>query len=299
MSGKWADVVLEKMVVVSGGYSDKPCVVTSKELYLERRRVEFVKVNKNDHWMLKGAGGKGCQKGGLRRTGVVEALRDKLRACTGGDACTESTPEAADAAVAADDDPMANLDDIAGGSVTQASKMRRTTKRQAARPRETAKRVEMPERLGRPQLRTVTAIEASKCVLWILEDDVPWLLRYLADEVDSGGVPPIDDPDGEEGEPEGSAVADSPGAGSAGDEHVVTPEKTKPERNAGVQIRWDFTGAWVATVKSGPKKGSTVACKVASMSAEKWAAAAAEHQCTTTFADATPRMLREAARHYL
>ena len=158
----------------------------------------------------------------------------------------------------------------------------------------------MPERLGRPQLRNVTAMEHDMRGLWLLEDDVPWLLRYLADEVDCGGVPPLENPDGSEDDvPEESAVAEKATSASAGSQEVLTPVKGTQAGPTRDNIRWDFQGSWVHTWRSGPKRGTTTSCRVAGMTAEKWAVAAAEHEYTTTFADASEKDMRDAARHYL
>ena len=110
----------------------------------------------------------------------------------------------------------------------------------------------MPEHLGKPQLRPVSAMLGAggraQCI-WLHEGDVPWLVTYLADEVATGGVGPIEDSDGEEQDEceeasmtasldgaavaapsDGAAVAAPPdgaavAAPSEGD--IVTPTKRK------------------------------------------------------------------------
>ena len=66
--------------------------------------------------------------------------------------------------------------------------------------------------------------------VWIAVADVPWMLTWLADEVESGGVAPLTD------------------------EAVQLETNTSVE---GVHIRWSFDGAWVAIMLIGPTKGYT------------------------------------------
>lgn len=281
MPASWKDVQVEKMLVITGGFADKPYTAQTKEVFLGGKQVDFVRLNKNDHWMLKGAGGRGCQKGGLRRTTAMQLLRDALQSCS------EEKGEVVQAAVAAEGDPMGALEVIEAAPVSsEDAKRKKTTK---AAPKDLAKELKVPERLGSPQLRTVTVMKTGTDSLWLLAEDIPWLLRYLADEVESGGVPPIDDPDGEE--VQGGSLEDV--------EATETPQKPKQARTALTQIRWDFAGAWTATMRSGPKKGTTITCKVENMTAEKWSVAAAEHEYGTTFEKATEAQKREATRHFL
>ena len=55
----------------------------------------------------------------------------------------------------------------------------------------------MHEKLGTPQLRSVRVMCNGKKTLWTHEEDVPWLITYMAEELATGGVCPIDDADGD------------------------------------------------------------------------------------------------------
>ena len=57
-------------------------------------------------------------------------------------------------------------------------------------------RVSMAETFGTTQLRTVRVLRSHKNSLWVHEEDVPWLVSYVASELATGDVGPIIDPDG-------------------------------------------------------------------------------------------------------
>jgi hypothetical protein len=141
---------------------------------------------------------------------------------------------------------------------------------------------------------------STKKPLWIHEDDVPWLVTYIADELGTGGVGPIEDAAGdmeEEGQEEnqelliqGAAVA----APSLLD--PVTPVKVK---KAAGKVRWDFNGAWEAVIKEGPQKGTKVTCVVNALTAAKWAVVSNLHQYPVDFENSTFQERKTAARHFL
>ena len=54
----------------------------------------------------------------------------------------------------------------------------------------------MAETFGTTQLRTVRVLRSHINSLWVYEEDVPWLVSYVASELVTGGVAPIIDPDG-------------------------------------------------------------------------------------------------------
>ena len=292
----WRDVVVSRVVAVGGGYAAGMQTVASKQIYYEERLVDFINVCKNNHWLLKAAGGRTCQKGGLRRTQVLEDLREKLLEATPGDGRAKQSDGSA---VADEADPMQRLEDLGETTEGMAAKRRKKGK---ARCCEQVSCIEMPANLGKPQLRPVRAMLGARngSVLWMHEDDVPWLVRYLADEQAIGGVGPIEDSDGESDDEcaeaseelclDGAAVA----APSGGD--PVTPTKTK---KGAPKISWDFNGGWEAVIKESPQKSTTVSCKVANMSPEKWAAVAKVHGHMGDYERASFQEKKTAARHFL
>ena len=103
---------------------------------------------------------------------------------------------------------------------------------------------------------------------WICVDDVPWLVKWLADEARSGGVPvATDDPL--------DALACNCEA-----EHV--------------HIRWDFAGAWEAIVLAGEKKGTKVKSSVKKFTADKRQAVGGPAQYGLSFENATHEQVKTA-----
>ena len=149
-------------------------------------------------------------------------------------------------------------------------------------------------------MRPVRAMYGGGSSLWLHEDDVPWLVTYLADEVATGGVGPIEDSDGEV-EDECAEASQAPcldgaevAASSVGD--PVTPTKTKK----GVpKIRWDVNGAWEAVITKGPQQGTKVSCKVANLIPEKFAAVAKVHKYEVACERAVSLEKKLVARHSL
>jgi hypothetical protein len=107
--------------------------------------------------------------------------------------------------------------------------------------------LELLERLGEPQLRTVH------------EEGVAWLCTDLGAELGTARVGPIEDADGlsEDDCPENS------------------PQK--PIKRRKCRVRWDCTGAGEGVVTRGPRKGARMICKVSSLTTEKWAIVSKTH----------------------
>ena len=81
-------------------------------------------------------------------------------------------------------------------------------------------------------------MEGQALCIWLHEGDVPWLITYLADEVATGGVGPIEGADGEEQDEceeaimtaslDGAAVAaplDGAADAAPSEGDIVTPTK--------------------------------------------------------------------------
>ena len=71
----WREVVVSRMVAVSGGYGGPAQTVESRDILYGGRASSFVRISKGAYWVLKTCGGKQCQRGGLRRTKIVEEIR--------------------------------------------------------------------------------------------------------------------------------------------------------------------------------------------------------------------------------
>ena len=122
--------------------------------------------------------------------------------------------------------------------------------------------------------RTVRVLATSTNTLWLHSDDVGWLVTWLADEHQTGGIAPL--------------------------EPAVAGEELKGNCLApGVHIRWDFEGAWEATFLEGERKGKTVKSRVEKLTPEKWATVDAVHHYGTDFLAATPAQMKQATYHFL
>jgi hypothetical protein len=234
------------MVAVEGGYGGGAQTVESKEILHEGKVISLIRVNKNNAWLLKACGGRSCHRGGLRRTRIIEELREKLE--SNAEAHAHATT-AVRSAVADQEDPMLQLEEL----VVIEEHAAKRTKPEKRRCVDNLQSVEVNEKLGMPQLRTVRVMCSTRNTLWIHEVDVPWLVTYMAEELASGGVGPIDDAEGDMEEEcqernqellvQGAAVA----APLLLD--PVTPVKGKKALG---KVRWDFNGAWEAVISRGP-----------------------------------------------
>ena len=287
----WREVVVSRMVAVSGGYGGPPQTVESRDVLYGGRASSFVRISKGSYWLLKTCGGKQCQRGGLRRTKIVEEIRKQIEALEEGqhsaslaalpDVLGDAQGPPSETAVAVGDDPMLQLADL-GEAVASPVAKRKRMRREKVRSSGHVQSLELPERLGEPQLRTVRAFRSGKNILWIHEDDVPWLCTYIAAELATGGVGPIED-------------ADEPFS----EEYCPENSPPKPIKGRKCRVRWDFNGAWEGIVMRGPKKGTQIVCKVSSMTADKWARVSAVHHYNVDYENADNADMKTAALHFL
>ena len=137
--------------------------------------------------------------------------------------------------------------------------------------------IEMPGRErsrfpGCALMRNVRLLACSTNSLWIAVEDVEWLVTWLEAEHRSGGVTLPED-----------AVASIEGNSSV----------------PNVSIRWNFDGAWEATVIAGPKKGLLLKSYVAKLTEEKWLKVADLHKCAVAYENATAAEKKLACYHFL
>ena len=105
----------------------------------------------------------------------------------------------------------------------------------------------------------------------------------------------IDDADGAMDDDQG-LILDGAAVAAHSEDHLVTPVKA---RSLVGKIRWDFSGAWEAVISQGPQKGSTVSCKVQSITSEKWEQVSRVYTYTVDFKTATFQDKKTVARHLL
>ena len=75
--------------------------------------------------------------------------------------------------------------------------------------------MELPESYNKPKTRTVRALRPKQAAkgttqIWLHEDDLPWLLKYLATEADEGGLRPKEEIDGPAVAVESEASVETP-----------------------------------------------------------------------------------------
>lgn len=238
-AGRWKPIQAPRTMVVTGGYSKKPCTVESMDVGDD----VFIKLDKNAEWLLKVVGGAKLVKGGMAKTKAIELLRKK----SGLDA---GSPDRKNVACDADD-PMQAIDDCVYDGDASGPKARKVYY-QPKRNKDRIMVVSMPTRsVGRCAGKTtdVKILPTSKNSLWIHSDSLPWLVSYLADEYSRCGVavPP------------------------------VTPVEKKTQGNCsvpGLVIRWDFSSGdgWEALWVDGAFQGEVVRSTISSLTQSKWKA---------------------------
>ena len=289
-----APVKLTKQWSIAGGRLGKPFGLTDvKDIDTPQGTVSFVKIDKNADWLLKAMVGT-SNKGALRRSTLFSTLGEKLTHVVADPASRwtpNGVPESPSSSAVADApspavaesepcDPMSQLEDI---SHENASPMKRIRKYYASkRGQNKIHTVTMPEHEpvshpNKTEERNIRLLPTSTCSLWLCIEDIPWLVRWLSDELRSGGVPlPKSDP------------LDALDCNCEA-EHV--------------HIRWDFSGAWEAIILQDSlgraKRGMKYKCIVSDFDEDKWLAVGANARYGTDFERARPEQKKEASKLFL
>ena len=172
-------------------------------------------------------------------------------------------------------DPMSQLEEISNASAVTPKK-RKCYISKRGKNHVTDVQVSESEPASHPtrrELRKVTLYAVSTNSLWLCIDDIPWLVKWMTDEIRSGGVPmALDDPL---------------------DALACNCEADK------VHFRWGFSGAWEAITLKGDTKGSKVKSCVAKFNEEKWLAIGGYARYGTDFGSATPDQVKAAIFQFL
>jgi hypothetical protein len=247
---QWAVPRLSQSWSIQGGYVKKEYALTTQEIAIDVFGNEsvFVKIDKSGEWLYKMVSGNGAQRGALKRTTVISVLKERLEAAVAAERMSElenGGEEAADADHAATEDPMEALMEPA----LKKRKAKYLSKRGVGSAK-AFRTVKMPEvcPLAYPnrvmEQRTVTLLPTGNNSLWIIKEDLDWLLKYLADEAACGGV----------ARTESAAVAAA---------NTEVP---------GLYVQWDFDSddAYDGVFVSGPLKEMKYRCKVSTLTPAKW-----------------------------
>ena len=285
-----APVNLVKQWSIEGGRLSKPFGLDVKDIDTTVGAVSVVKLDKNVDWLLKAILGT-ANKGALRRSTLFSTLGEKLTHVVADPASRwtpNGVPESPSSSAVADApspavaesepcDPMSQLEEISSEAATP--KKRKTQgPYKSIRGQNKIQIVTMPEHEpqshpGMTEERKIRLFPTSTCSTWLCIEDIPWLVRWLSDELRSGGVPlPKSDP-------------------------LDALECNCDAEN--VHIRWDFGGAWEAIVLQGAKRGMKYKCIVSDFDEAKWLAIGANARYGTDFVRARPAQKKEASYSYL
>ena len=290
-----APVQLVKQWPIEGGRLSKPFgLVDVKDIDTNEGTVSFVKLDKNADWLLKAILGV-ANKGALRRSTLFSTLGEKLTHVVADPASRwtpNGVPESPSSSAVADApspavaesepcDPMSQLEEISSEAATP--KKRKTQgPYKSIRGQNKIQIVTMPEHEpqshpGMTGDRNIRLLPTSTCSLSICIEDIPWLVRWLIDELRSGGVPlPKSDP-------------------------LDALECNCDADN--VHIRWDFNGAWEAIILQDSlgraKRGMKYKCVVSDFDQDKWLAVGANARYGTDFERARPEQKKEASKLFL
>ena len=272
----WQPVLVQRSVTVSGGHSKEHLMDDALEIdSAVAGGIDgdvFIRLDKNSPWLLQCVGGIQMKKGGLCRSKVVTQLRDK--SASGDNESASSSPQKRQG-VDEDVDVMEELDNCKPENEVQLTRQRRAfiPKRQ----KQQVVVVKMPlHALDRSSgcERDVRLLATSTNSLWISQEDIPWLVCYVADEVMKGGV----------------AV-----------EKDDTPELEQNTPVPHLNVHWDFASgdAWVAEFVAGDLAGTKVSSNVRGLSQTKWESINGDNRFGVTLAKASFNVKKDAVWEYI
>ena len=273
---------METMLTFEGGFGTRRFPVKSVDIDTTGYgRVTFVHCQKNAEWILQGSVGT-AEKATLKRSQLFKTLKEKLMAAVAADSEDTVAVAAGSGAAAeeqADDDPMNQLRDIATPEKNKRKRKRTPYKSKLGKncPRMLTMPAKEPNKHPHNMAtRDVLVMPHSTNALYIRDEDIPWMICWLADECGPGGsqgVPVFDDD------------ADEPNCSIDG-----------------IYIEWDHTAA-VATLTakgvSGPLEGRVFNLSLANFTETKWDVVNEIHGYGVTFSEANAEQIKAAAWNYI
>ena len=292
-SCSWRPLTIVQNWSLKGGYSR--AAIPLDTMYIDTqvsgestvRHELFIKVENKNPFLRCAALGKAGLPGDMRRVKILEHLRKAAEAndATAAQTTSGSVPED-DSQVTHDDDdadPMDSIQlDVAPASTTTHAKAKAKPKAKAkARARLadniTSVEVDVIPRAAAPSNTDKIIVRVVKWArgLYISENDVAWLVAYVADDAACGGVIMEDD---------------------INDRTMLQANTTVPD----CRIHWDFQRkGWISQFVAGPHTDATFFSGPNSMTADKWAALAEQGLVEGMFWSAGDILKRKAAWHHL
>ena len=238
----WKRPMVQPTLSISGGLLPKPMPIPTISHLLpppESKYANFALLTKYQPWVLLAISGK-QDKSISRRVQITEKLRTQAQRayCMG---MSQMTPTDENVA----DDPMNALQ-----SVSDSGKRTDVPNTQIKMSKKRVVAVTMPEceTTRHPDVRTVRTVHVliggKTTTLYIDVSAIPWLLTWMNDEIQTGGV-----------------------AAKIPREHAVDGAQDEE-----ILMRWDFQDqdTWTAIITQGAKKGVVRKTRVSKLTQEKW-----------------------------
>jgi hypothetical protein len=276
----WKPLHVQRSVTVSGGHANDHLIVDALEIDSAvaggRDDDTFIRLDKNAEWLLKVVGGKDMKKGGLARSRVVSELRDKV--ASGGESISSSPQKSVSSSpqkgkdVADDRDFMDELDTCQPENVFSLKHKKPSTFTPKRHKQQVVVVTMSLHALDRSsgRERNVRLLATSTNSVWISQEDIPWLVCYMTDEIMKGGVVV-------------SETDDRP----ALDINTFVPN---------LNVQWDFASGdlWIAEFVAGDLKGQKVSSSVKELSQSKWASVGGDKHFGVTLAKAPFKVRKDA-----
>ena len=243
---QWKTPTIKTQIVLHGAHLKDATPLEVKEVSCPSAGgdgvsiIKFVEVGKCQPWLFKAVLGPNAQQGSIQESTIITELRKNMDQRAMG-------AEAGHASAVADaGDPMAALairsaktDPTAGkANATSAGEVRTPKNKRGA---DEIVSVDVLDLFGGDTKRPVKLLRGNRGKMYLELDEVPWLVVFVASEMESGGFEGIKDPHGLE-----DPTRSQEGGGASA---VADLFKT----------RWDPTKKmWVSIWLDGPKKGETV-----------------------------------------
>ena len=165
--------------------------------------VQFVPISKDEKWLIFATVGGIKNKRSLKRCTVFQTIRDGLRVA-------EETGRGELGAAEADPMDSIAFDDEESESPTKKLRVKSHQRVHGALKRISKQNqitsIEVPAQASSVEEKRVVRVTEYRNKLMIAQDAVPWLLKYINAEMESGSVPPVEDGDSPSGSQQSGSI---------------------------------------------------------------------------------------------